>query len=69
MPGLRWKVGACPEWLAGGGEKHGHGPAALAGHRQRGLHIERVNIGALLAIHLHGNEVGIHRPRGGRVLK
>ena len=63
------EVRAGPERLAGGGEEHGHGPAALTGHAERGLHVERVHVGALLAVHLHRHEVGVHRRRGGGVLE
>ncbi len=35
-------------------------PAAVAGHRLHGLHVERVDVGALLPIDLHADEALVH---------
>ena len=44
-------------------------PAALAGHRLDGLHVDRVDVGALLAIDLHADEVLVHERRDLLVLE
>ena len=62
-PVLRRKVRAAVEGPAVGGEPHRHRPAAVAGQADDGLHVERVHVGALLAIHLHVDEQAIHHRR------
>ena len=57
------EVGAGEEGPAVGGADHGHGPAAVAGHRLRGLHVDVVDVGALLAVDLHVDEVAVHHRR------
>ena len=54
------EVGAAVEGLAVGGHEHGHRPAAGAGHRLGRLHVDRVDVGALLAVDLHVHEVLVH---------
>jgi hypothetical protein len=44
-------------------------PAAVPGHRLNGLHVERVDVGALLAIDLHADEALVHDGRGRLVLE
>ena len=39
------------------GQEDGHRPAALAGHRLHRLHVDRVDVGALLAVDLDADEV------------
>ena len=57
---VRREVGARVERLAVGREEHGHRPAAVPRHRLRGLHVDRVDVGTLLAVHLDADEVFIH---------
>ncbi len=64
----RWlgrEVGAAVEGHALGVEEDGHRPAALAGHRLHRLHVEGVDVGALLAVDLDVDEVLVHV--GGRL--
>ena len=44
-------------------------PAALAGHRLHRPHVDRVDVRALLAVHLDRNEVLVHERGGLRVLE
>jgi hypothetical protein len=44
-----------------------HRPAALAGHRLGGSHVDRVHIRALLAVHLDRYEILVHQ-RGRRAV-
>ena len=53
---LLGKVRSGEEGLAGRSEQAGHRPAALAGHRGRCRHVDRVDIRALLTIHLDRHE-------------
>ncbi len=62
-------VGAGEERLALGGEHHGHRPAPVAGHRGGGRHVDRVDVGALLAVDLDVDEVLVHVRRGRLVLE
>ena len=67
--GRRGKIGAAPERLALGSEKHGQGPSALGAHQgQRGL-VDGVQIGSLLAVHLDVDEQAVHHPGDGLVLE
>src|SRR2546426_5383152 len=63
------KVGAAVERLAVGGEEAGHRPAAVARHRLHGLHVDLVDVGSLLAVHLHAHEVAVHEGRDLRGLE
>ncbi|CAM5710305.1 hypothetical protein SVIOM74S_06101 [Streptomyces violarus] len=40
-------------------EEDGHGPAAVAGRGLHGLHVDRVDVRALLAVHLHAHVVRV----------
>ena len=46
-----------------GRQEHRHRPAALAGHRHGRVHVERVDIGPLLAVDLDVDEVLVHQRR------
>ena len=50
-------------------EKHGHGPATVARERLHGLHIDVIDVGPLLAVDLHVDEVPIHQRRRIAVLE
>ena len=63
------EVGAAVEGHALGVEEDGHRPAALAGHRLHRLHVDRVDVGPLLAVDLDADEVLVHVGRGLRVLE
>ena len=54
------EVGAAVEGNGVGGEEHRHRPAALAGHRLDGVHVDRVDVGALLPVDLDAHEVLVH---------
>ena len=58
--GLR-VVGAAEERPAVGGQETGHRPTALAGQRDGGVHVDRVEVGPLLAVDLDAHEAGVHR--------
>ncbi len=59
-PRRRREVGAGVERAAVGRQEDRHRPAALAGGRDHGLHVERVDVGALLAVDLDAHEVLVH---------
>ncbi len=63
------EVGAAVEGHAVGVEEDGHRPAALAAHRLHRLHVDRVDVGALLAVDLDVDEVLVHVGGGLRVLE
>lgn len=69
VTGLGREVGAEVEGLGVGGEEDGHRPAALAGGGLHGLHVDGVDVRALLAIHLDGHEVFVEQLGGGLVLE
>ena len=48
-----------------GVQPHAHRPAAAAGQRLHRLHVDRVDVGSLLAVDLHVDEQLVHQ-RGGR---
>ena len=48
------------ERLAGGRQEDGHRPAAVPGQRDDGVHVERVDVGPLLAVHLDVHEALVH---------
>ena len=63
------KVGAAVERAAVGREPHRHRPTAAAGERLHGLHVDRVDVGPLLAVDLHVHEEPVHDLGDGRVLE
>ncbi len=69
MPRLGWVVRPAEERRACGREKDGHRPAPVAGERNDGVHVHRVDVGALLAVDLDRNEVLVHQCRGRRVFE
>ena len=69
VPRLRREVGAGVERLARGRQEDRHRPAALTGHRHRRVHVERVDVGALLAIDLDVDEMLVHQRSRGLVLE
>jgi len=51
-------------------KKHAHGPAAMAARKQhRGSHVDLVQVGTLLPIHLDRNVIPIENRRDGLVLE
>ena len=52
-----------------GRQEDGHRPAALAGQRDDRVHVDRVEVGPLLAVDLDADEVLVHHARGQRVLE
>ena len=60
VPRLGREVGAAEERLAGGRQEDGHRPAAAAGQRDDGVHVDRVEVGPLLAVDLDADEVLVH---------
>ena len=54
------EVGAAVERAAVGGEPHRHRPAAAAGERLHGLHVDRVDVGSFFAVDLHVHEQPVH---------
>lgn len=69
MPGLGREVGAEVERLGLVVEEHRHGPAALPGRGLHGLHVDGVDVGPLLAVHLDVHEVLVHVGGGQFVLE
>ena len=57
---LGGEVGAGEERLLVGREEDGHGPAALAGERLHGGHVDAIDVGSLLAVDLDVDEVLVH---------
>ena len=57
VPILGREVRAAEERLEVGGEEDAHRPAARAGHRLHGGHVDVVEVGALLAVDLDRHEV------------
>ncbi len=57
---VRREVGAAVEGHAVGVAEDRHRPAAAAGHRLHRLHVEGVDVGALLAVDLDVDEVLVH---------
>ncbi len=60
---LLGEVGAAPERAPVGVERHRHRPPAPAGEGLNGVHVDGVDVGALLAIDLDVDELGVHRRR------
>jgi hypothetical protein len=69
MAGVRWEVGAAVEGQLLGGEEHVQRPPAVAGHSLDGLHVDRVDVRALLAVHLHAHEAVVHQLGRARILE
>src|SRR5207302_3008498 len=65
----RREVGAAVEGHAVGGQEDAHGPAALTGHRLHGLHVDLVDVGPLLPVHLDAHEVLVQQPGGLGILE
>ena len=57
------EVRAGPERDAVGGEERVQRPAALPGHRLHGVHVDRVDVRALLAVDLDADEALVHQLR------
>src|SRR6266511_626370 len=64
MPILVGEVGPRVERHALRREEHRHRPTAVAGHGLDGVHVDRIEIGPLLAVHLHRDEVLVHELGG-----
>ena len=60
------EVGARVERHLLRGQEHVQRPAAAAGHRLAGLHVDRVQVRALLAVELHAHEALVHQRRRSR---
>ena len=69
VPVDRREVGAGIEGFALRRQEDGHRPPALAGHRLHGVHVDRVDVRPLFAIHLDAHEAVVHELRGRRVLE
>ena len=61
------EVGPAVERLAGRGQEEAHRPATLAGEGLHGIHVQRVEVGPFLAVHLDGHETGVQLRGRGRV--
>ncbi len=60
VPVLGREVGAAEERREAGGQEDRHRPASGAGHRLNGGHVDVVEVGALLAVHLDRHEALVH---------
>ena len=69
VAGLGREVGAAVERQLLGREEHVQRPAAVAGHALHGLHVERVDVRALLAVDLHADELLVHQRGRARILE
>jgi hypothetical protein len=69
VPRLGRVVGAAEERLTVRRQEDGHRPATVAGERDDRVHVDRVEVGPLLAVHLDADEVLVHHTRGQRVLE
>ncbi len=63
------EVGAAVEGDLLRRQEHVQRPAAASGHALHRLHVERVDVGALLAVDLHAHELLVHHGGGGGVLE
>ena len=63
------KVGAAPERLAVGGQKHGQRPAAVLAEQGDGLLVDGVDVRAFLAVDLDVDEQRVHLRGDGLVLE
>ena len=66
---LLGEIGAAPERLGVRGEEHGERPAALLAELVQRAHVDRVDIGPLLAVDLDVDEQLVHHARGRLVLE
>jgi hypothetical protein len=69
---VAWLVGevrAAIERLAFRRQEDAHRPAALTRHRLHGVHVDRVEVGSLLAVHLDRHEAVVEHRGGGLVLE
>ena len=66
---LRREICAAVERQTLRGQEHIQRPAAVAGHALHRLHVQRVHVGALLAIDLHAHEALVHQLGGALVLE
>ena len=66
---LLGEVGAAPERLGAGGEEHGERPTALLAERMQRPHVDRIDVGALLAVDLDVDEEVVHHLRRRLVLE
>ena len=66
---LLGEIGAAPERLGVRGEEHGERPAALLAELVQRAHIDRVDVGTLLAVDLDVDEQFVHHPRRRLVLE
>ena len=69
MPIGRREVGAAVERDALGRHEHRHRPAAVTRHRLDGLHVDRVDVRALLAVDLDVDEPLVHEARDRGILE
>ena len=63
VPGLGREVGAAVERSSLVVEEDGHRPPAAPGQRLDGLHVDRIDVGTLLAVDLDVDEAFVHDPR------
>ena len=63
VAGLGREVGAAVEGRLLGREEDVQRPPPVAGHPLDGLHVERVDVGALLPVDLHAHELLVHQRR------
>ena len=66
---LRREIRAAEERLAVRRHEHRHRPAALPRQRDDGVHVDRVDVGPLLAVDLHAHEELVHVARRRLVLE
>src|SRR5579863_7237161 len=65
----RREVRSAIEWRAIGCQEDGHRPAAMPRQRLHRIHVERVNIGTLLAVYFDAHVIGVHEFGDGGVLE
>ena len=63
------EVRAAVERFAARGEEHRHRPAAATRHRLHRIHVDRIDVGAFLAVDLHVDEERVHDRCGLDVLE
>ena len=59
----RWEVGSGVEGLPVRGEENAHRPTALPGQCLGGLHVDGIDIGTFLAVHLDRHEMIVDHGR------
>ncbi len=69
MPGMFWKIGRSEERLFIRGHDNGKGPAPASCHHLTYVHIDRIDVGELLTVHLDGDECLIHETGDFFILK